>query len=142
MEEIERAKLVVLIEDDPDVFGVILHIFDVKFGKDKVKVVHIDNGNEVFEQMPILLRDEVFPDLIILDLMLPGANGFEICSRLRERFADRRKVPILAITGYDSVENKKKILQAGATDYLPKPFDIEVFVKKIKKYLFPEAKQI
>jgi two-component system sensor histidine kinase ChiS len=142
MEEIvKKTKLVVLIEDDPDVFGVVLGIFGVKFGD--VKVVHIDNGSEVFEHVSSLLQNGASPDLIILDLMLPGANGFEICSKLREKFfVDKRKVPILAITGYDSVENKRKILQAGATDYLPKPFDIEVFVKKIKKYLFPEVKQI
>lgn len=58
--------------------------------------------------------------LIILDLMLPGQDGWSICAALRAR---RRPVPILMLTARDAVEDRVRGLEAGADDYLPKPFD-------------------
>jgi two-component system, OmpR family, copper resistance phosphate regulon response regulator CusR len=58
--------------------------------------------------------------LIILDLMLPGQDGWSICAALRSR---RRPVPILMLTARDAVEDRVRGLEAGADDYLPKPFD-------------------
>ncbi|MBN2406155.1 MAG: response regulator [Elusimicrobia bacterium] len=70
------------------------------------------------------------PDVVILDLKLPGLDGFEVCRIIKER--DRNK-KIIAITGYDTPENRRKILKAGADDYIVKPFDAEDIVESIKK---------
>lgn len=77
------------------------------------------------------------PHLIILDLKLPGINGFEICETIRaqpETFDSK----ILAITGYDIPLNRKKILASGADDYLPKPFELNKLMKKIDRLLEEE----
>lgn len=58
--------------------------------------------------------------LIILDIMLPGIDGWAICRRLRE---SKNAVPILMLTARDSVEDRVRGLEGGADDYLPKPFD-------------------
>jgi DNA-binding response OmpR family regulator len=58
-------------------------------------------------------------DLILLDLMLPGMNGFEVCRRLRERHVT---TPILIITARDTLEDKVEGLDSGADDYIVKPF--------------------
>ena len=72
------------------------------------------------------------PDLIILDLKLPGVDGFEICRKLKSD-PKTEHIKILAITGYPSEETKKRILSCGADAYLPKPFDNEEFIGIIRK---------
>lgn len=67
-------------------------------------------------------------DLVLLDLMLPGMNGMEICQRAREISA----VPIIMLTARDGVEDKVKGLDSGADDYLAKPFAIEELLARIR----------
>lgn len=78
--------------------------------------------------------NEYMPDLIILDLLLPGVDGFKVCTNIKNspRLKD---IKILAITGYDSPEYREKIFQAGADDYLPKPMELSLFREKVKKLL-------
>ena len=60
-------------------------------------------------------------DIILLDVLLPGVDGLEVCRRLRE---EKSKVPILMITGLDHVGDKVGALDSGADDYIVKPFDL------------------
>ncbi|TMC59339.1 MAG: response regulator transcription factor, partial [Chloroflexi bacterium] len=71
------------------------------------------------------------PDLVILDLMLPGIDGFEVCKRLRA--AD--DVPILMLTARDAVTDKVKGLDSGADDYLTKPFNFDELVARVRALL-------
>ena len=72
------------------------------------------------------------PDLITLDLMMPGLSGFDLCKTLHEhpQFAN---VPILVVTARDDPESRARAMQAGAQDYLTKPFGIDAMLKKIKE---------
>jgi signal transduction histidine kinase len=74
------------------------------------------------------------PDLILLDLAMPGLNGFEILDALR---ADRRneQIPVLVLTGDPSAKNKRRALAAGATDLLVKPFDASEVSMRIRNLL-------
>ncbi|WFD10074.1 response regulator transcription factor [Tepidibacter hydrothermalis] len=67
-------------------------------------------------------------DLVILDIMLPGINGMEVCRRVR-RFSD---IPIIMLTAKDQVEDKVMGLDLGANDYLTKPFAIEELLARIR----------
>src|SRR2546426_791174 len=67
--------------------------------------------------------------LIILDLMLPGQDGWSICAALRSR---RRPVPILMLTARDAVEDRVRGLDAGADDYLPKPFEFAELRSRVR----------
>lgn len=71
-------------------------------------------------------------DLLILDIMLPGINGIEICKRVRERGL---KVPILMLTAVDSVNSKVEGLESGADDYLTKPFAFSELIARINALL-------
>jgi DNA-binding response OmpR family regulator len=71
-------------------------------------------------------------DLIILDVMLPTMNGFEICSKLR---ADGRHTPILMLTAKDQAQDVIRGLDTGADDYLAKPFAFEVLLARIRALL-------
>ncbi|MBS2039651.1 response regulator transcription factor [bacterium] len=71
-------------------------------------------------------------DLAILDIMLPHINGIDLCKRIR---AARLEVPVLLLTALDSVQNKVKGLDAGADDYLVKPFQLDELHARIRALL-------
>ena len=73
---------------------------------------------------------EVDYDAILLDLMLPGLDGFEVLSRLRE--PGRRPVPVLVLTARDGVPDRVRGLNLGADDYLVKPFDLEEMLARVR----------
>lgn len=75
---------------------------------------------------------ETQPDLIILDWMLPGVSGLEVCRRLRVT-GDR--VPVILLTAKDEVSNRVAGLDAGADDYVVKPFSIEELLARIRAHL-------
>ncbi|MCA9330502.1 response regulator transcription factor [Candidatus Saccharibacteria bacterium] len=71
-------------------------------------------------------------DLIIMDVMMPGMNGYEVCQRLR---ADGNHTPIIMLTAKDQTADIVKGLDNGADDYLPKPFSFEVLLARIRALL-------
>ena len=119
------TKKILVIDDEPEVGRLIEEVSGGYSGRLEVKVVY-----DGFSAGRIL--SEYLPDLIILDLMLPGVNGFEVCKQIRSS-QYLNGVKILAVTGYDSPDNKKRILECGATDYLPKPMDVETIRRKISE---------
>jgi DNA-binding response OmpR family regulator len=76
--------------------------------------------------------------LILLDLMLPGRDGWSICAELRAR---RNRVPILMLTARDAVQDRVRGLDEGADDYLPKPFDFAELLARIRALLRREKEQ-
>lgn len=78
------------------------------------------------------------PDLLVLDLLLPGMNGIRVCRMIR---ADKTldNVKILGISGYQPERIRKVILRAGANDFITKPFTTEDFVNRVKNLLPKEA---
>src|SRR5579862_2811711 len=72
------------------------------------------------------------PDLILLDLMMPGMDGFEVCRRLRE---GGNQAPILMITAKDAIADRVKGLDTGADDYLVKPIDMEELLARMRALL-------
>ena len=71
------------------------------------------------------------PDLVILDWMLPGMDGLEVCHRLRMG----GKVPILMLTAKDSIQDRVQGLDAGADDYMVKPFDLDELLARVRALL-------
>lgn len=78
------------------------------------------------------VANSVQPDLITLDLMMPGLTGFELCELLHSdpRFAN---IPVIIVSARDDHESKEKAIQVGAKDYLTKPFGMDDLIEKIKK---------
>jgi two-component system copper resistance phosphate regulon response regulator CusR len=71
-------------------------------------------------------------DLIILDIVLPGQDGFKVCRQLR---ANGSTVPVLMLTARDAVEDRVEGLDSGADDYLPKPFDFDELLARVRALL-------
>ena len=90
-------------------------------------------GHEVIEasdgEQGLVLAQAQQPDGIVLDLGLPGLDGMEVCRRLR---ADGDEVPVLMLTARDAVEDRVDGLEAGADDYLVKPYDMRELLARVK----------
>ncbi|MBW2204484.1 MAG: response regulator, partial [Deltaproteobacteria bacterium] len=87
------------------------------------------DGREAVETV-----EEEAPDLILLDIMMPEMDGYEVCQRLKadERYAS---IPIIFLTALTEIENKTKGFQMGAVDYITKPFEITEVQARVKTHL-------
>lgn len=112
-------KKILIVDDDPRILKSIATILKKKRGKDKVYT-----AADGFEAGQAIIKFE--PDLVILDIMLPGLNGFKVCESIRQK---NKQIKIIAITGYDTEENKNKILSAGADAYFSKPLEIQKLLR-------------
>ncbi len=90
---------------------------------------NVDSATE--GQAGLALARDHPPDLVVLDWMLPGLDGLEVCRRLRAG----GPVPILMLTARDTVHNRVQGLDAGADDYMVKPFDLEELLARIRALL-------
>ncbi len=108
-------RRLLLIEDDYDVAEMLL----MYFSSYDYEVLHADHGNK-----GIALARSKFPDLILLDIMLPDMDGYDISLRLRQSSLTKY-IPIIFLTQRDERANKVRGLELGADDYITKPFDID-----------------
>ena len=116
----------VLLVDDNEKNRYLIHFILEKGG---YKVIEAVDGESAVE-----LALKVAPDLIIMDVKMPGIDGLEATRRIRESKAGN-KMPILALTSYAMTGDEAKALNAGCTGYLTKPIDPKTFVSQIEKFL-------
>jgi len=90
---------------------------------------HVDTARDAHEAMTYLETRR--PDVVVLDIMMPGMDGLDLCRLIR----DNASVPILMLTARDSVPDRVAGLEAGADDYLVKPFDLEELLARIRALL-------
>lgn len=121
---------ILVIEDDPDVSDTLCTALSSMFSK--AKITALASGEE-FTQVFDTENAAVW-DLVILDLMLPGLSGVEMCRRIRASIGGDT-VPVLAMTGYDTPEMEERIRGAGASGYMAKPFEIADFKKSVLELL-------
>lgn len=114
---------ILIVEDEKNLANAISHILTEQ--KYMVDVVH--NGKDGYDYA----RSGIY-DCIILDIMLPQKNGFEVCTSLR---TEKISTPILMLTARDSITDKVKGLDSGADDYMTKPFSTEELLARIRTLL-------
>ncbi len=117
------GKKVLLVDDEPDA----LEIYAMRLEIMGYQVVKADDGEKA-----LALAKTERPDLIILDLMLPKIEGFDVCRSLK--FDDEYKnIPIVILSALSQSSDKKKAMDAGADDYFSKPVDFNAFLKRLKE---------
>jgi CheY-like chemotaxis protein len=120
----ERKKI--FIADDDRFFR---ELYQMVLGEEGYDVTFAITGSEAVEKWP-----GNTPDLIILDVLMPGLTGYEVCAKLRE-MPDFALTPILMLTGLSADEDKIKGYHVGADDFLTKPFSPKVFRERVKNIL-------
>jgi two-component system response regulator MprA len=118
----DTARILV-IDDDPKIRSVVRR----GLVYEGFRVTDAGSGEEGLDKA----RDQT-PDLVVLDVMLPGIDGLEVCRRLREAGDD---VAILMLTARDEVKDRVEGLETGADDYLVKPFSFEELLARVRALL-------
>lgn len=121
----EQRRRILVIEDEKD----LAEMIKIRLEKEGWQVELAYDGEEGIRRAKSLK-----PDLITLDIRMPKLDGYEVCRQLK---ADKecKHIPILMITVRASEQDKKLGYEAGADDYLPKPYERDVLVSKIKALL-------
>jgi DNA-binding response OmpR family regulator len=121
----QTVKRVVVIDDEPSVGAAVRDLL-VPEGYE------VDAPGDADAALPELIRSA--PDLVILDVNMPGMSGWELCSLLRRQSATRA-VPVLFLTGRQEVRDRITAMQVGGSDYLAKPFGAEELRNKVRSLL-------
>jgi two-component system phosphate regulon response regulator PhoB len=119
-----RPRLL-LVEDDPALTDLLRWHFD----REDFDVTHTDDGEEALE-----LAADSPPDIVLLDWMIEGVSGLEVCRRLR-RSPATAKVPIIMLTGRTEEADRVKGLENGADDYVTKPFSPRELIARVRAVL-------
>jgi len=115
---------VLIVEDDPDLVALVKHWLE----RDGHQVEHVADGAAALEA----LLWAPLPHLVLLDVMLPKMDGFEVLRRLR---AAEKPIPVLVLTARDAVEDRVRGLDLGADDYMVKPFAMPELTARVRALL-------
>src|SRR5580658_3412457 len=120
-----ELKTVLLVDDEPANIQIVNSIL-----KDVYKTRIATSGEKALE----LANQEPAPDLILLDVIMPEMNGYEVCSRLKS--ADHtRDIPVIFLTGQTDIEDETQGFKVGAVDYIHKPFSPAVVQARVHTHL-------
>jgi two-component system phosphate regulon response regulator PhoB/two-component system alkaline phosphatase synthesis response regulator PhoP len=125
-----NKPVVAVVDDEPD----ILELVSIHLEKNGFIALGFNDANELFK-----LLEKKNPDLIILDLMLPDIDGFEVCKFLRSR-QEYKDIPIIMLTARSEEADKVTGLEIGADDYITKPFSPREMIARVKAVLRRGAK--
>lgn len=120
-----KLKKIVVVEDETD----ILELLSYNLQKEGFRVVCVRDGEQALQTI-----QKENPELILLDLMLPGVDGLEVCRRVRQD-PTTRNIPIIMVTAKGEESDIVAGLSIGADDYIPKPFSPRELVARVKAVL-------
>ena len=119
------SPLILLVEDE----AAVAKLVEFKAKRQGYKFEHRSNGKEGFEAI-----SELKPDVVILDVMLPSMNGFEILRKLRED-ENTRETKVIMLTSKNRVEDLKRGFELDADEYIEKPFRPDELMMRLTKVL-------
>lgn len=123
---------ILVVDDQPNNIKVLLSFFK----KHNFQTRIADSGERALQML-----DRFTPDLVLLDVMMPGLNGFETCQRIKAD-EEKRDIPIIFMTALDSIEDKLTGFEAGGLDYITKPFNQAEVLARINTHIALRRKSI
>jgi len=126
MAELSKPPASILIVDDTPAN---LNVLSTILTQQGYKVRPANNG-----EVALVVAQRATPDLILLDIQMPGMNGFEVCRRLKE-IDQTRDIPVIFISALDEVLDKVEAFEVGGVDYITKPFQILEVLARIEHQL-------
>lgn len=125
-----KTHKILIVDDDPH----IRKILERMLAQPQYETQSAEDGLQALK-----LVEEFQPHLVILDVMMPGLSGLEVCEKIREKF-NKEQIQILMLSAKDSQIDRRSALETGADDYLTKPFHIASLARKIE-YSLEKQKQ-
>lgn len=119
------TKKILLVDDEPDA----LEIYAMRLEISGYEVITTDDGEKALEAAKRLR-----PDLIVLDLMLPKIEGYDVC-RILKFDDDFKNIPIVILSALSQSADRQKAVQAGANSYFVKPVDFKLLIQSIEELL-------
>jgi putative two-component system response regulator len=119
-----KFKLLI-VDDSPDNMRLLVEIL-----KGDYEIVTATSGEQALRRIEAL----PYPDLVLLDIIMPGIDGYEVCSRLKANEATR-SIPVLFLSALDNEMDESKGLELGAEDYIVKPFSPSIVKARIRNHL-------
>ena len=117
------SPLILVADDDP----AIRQMLSISLKKQNYRVAEAENGQQVLAYL-----EHDLPTILVLDLGMPVMNGPEVCGAIRE---SGLPISIIAMTAYDGLNLKISVFDAGADDYVTKPFILEEFMARVRALL-------
>jgi len=127
---VNNQPIILHIEDDPNIREIVRRVLQKQY-----QVEEAATGLDGIKK-----AQSLHPDLILMDLQLPSMSGYEATTRIRS-FDELKPVPIVAVTGSNSSEEREKTLAAGCTGFIPKPIDLFELSSQIEEYLSGKVEQ-
>ena len=124
-----EKETILVVDDTPDNLSLMSGLL-----KDIYKVKVANNGEKALK----IVRGDSPPDLILLDIMMPGLSGYDVCKELKDNPATR-DIPIIFLTAMTGTEDEKKGLEMGAADYITKPISPPIVLARVKTQLHIKA---
>ena len=125
MGQLQMTAKLLIVEDEQALSELLRYNFEAE----GFHVTHCESG----EEAEIIVAEET-PDIVVLDWMLPSVSGIELCRRMRSK-PETRNIPIIMLTGQDTDSDTILGLEAGANDYVNKPFKFAVLLARIRAHL-------
>ncbi len=116
---------ILIVDDDPGNLGALGRMLRRQY-----QVLIAPSGARALE----IVAGTIRPDLILLDVMMPVMNGYEVLKRLREN-PETRAIPVIFVTGMDSVEEQAEGILLGAVDYIAKPYNADIVLERVAAQL-------
>jgi DNA-binding response OmpR family regulator len=122
--ERDYAGSILIVDDEPNIREALGSLLS----EEGYRMDFAENGYVGYEK-----ARELIPDLIILDVMMPGIDGFEVCRKIRAE-SPLAQVPIIMITAVSDDRSRIRSIQSGANEFISKPFDFDELLAKVKKH--------
>lgn len=126
----EKKGKVLIVDDDPITLGMLEANLE-----DDFEVRTADSGEACLEAIP-----DFAPDLVLLDIEMPGIDGYETCRRLQEG-RDGHLLPVIFVSSHDTLDERLKAYESGGTDFVIKPFEADELIVKTEKAIKLEAER-
>lgn len=116
---------ILIVEDDNQS----LYLLTFLLESNNYEVIPSNNGFD-----GIAKAIDLKPDAVILDIQLPEMNGYEVAKTLRKN-AELKNIPIIVVTSFAMIGDKSKALEAGASGYIEKPIDPDIFISQVESFI-------
>ena len=119
-------KTILVVEDEPDLAQIVAY----NLAREGYRTVTASSGEQALE----VLSESPRPDLVLLDLMLPGISGTEVCRAMRAD-ADLEQIPVIMLTARGDEIDRVVGFEVGADDYVTKPFSVRELMLRVRAHL-------